>query len=377
LPGGAVLRKTILYIQGVSRYGGALESLYQLTRRLGAYKPLVATSREGELTRRLSGAGVEYFLVKMDMWRKVRTWPRLPLTLYRLFRKSHKEKVVLIHCNTLWDTPYGVALGRLLKVPVVTHIRNTFEQEKIKKYWLDKVSLVITVSEAVAWPLKGVGLSHRVIYNGVDLEVFDRKRVSGQQIRRELGLEGALVILLPGRVDTTKGQREAILAMERVVKKVPQAVLVIVGETSRQEAGLMEDLNTLAREAGVEERVIFTGAREDMPSLMASSDLVIMPSLESAKEGFGRVLIEAMAMGKATVATRTGGIPEVVEDGVTGILVSPGDVEALSEATVRLLKGQETRERMGEMGYKRVKELFDLNRTVAQMEEVYGELIEP
>ncbi|RLD99001.1 MAG: hypothetical protein DRI92_03035, partial [Aquificota bacterium] len=334
-------------------------------------------SREGELTRRLSGAGVEYFLVKMDMWRKVRTWPRLPLTLYRLFRKSHKEKVVLIHCNTLWDTPYGVALGRLLKVPVVTHIRNTFEQEKIKKYWLDKVSLVITVSEAVAWPLKGVGLSHRVIYNGVDLEVFDRKRVSGQQIRRELGLEGALVILLPGRVDTTKGQREAIQAMERVVKRVPQAVLVIVGETSRQEAGLMEDLNTLAREAGVEERVIFTGAREDMPSLMASSDLVIMPSLESAKEGFGRVLIEAMAMGKATVATRTGGIPEVVEDGVTGILVSPGDVEALSEATVRLLKGQETRERMGEMGYKRVKELFDLNRTVAQMEEVYGELIEP
>lgn len=369
------MRRTVLYIQGVARYGGAPESLYRLTSRLKTYKPLVATSREGELTRRLAQVGVDFFTVRMDMWRKARTWPRLPFTLYCLFRKSQEEKVVLIHCNTLWDTPYGVALGRLLKVPVVTHIRNTFEQEKIKKYWLDRVNLIITVSEAVAWPLKGVGLSHRVIYNGVDLEVFDRKRVSGQQIRRELGLEEALVILLPGRVDTTKGQREAIQAMERVVKRVPQAVLVIVGETSRQEAGLMEDLKNLARKAGVEERVIFTGAREDMPSLMASSDLVIMPSLESAKEGFGRVLIEGMAMGKATVATRTGGIPEVVEDGVTGLLVPPGDVETLAGAVVELLRDERRRSEMGEAGYGRVRQLFDLNITVREVEKVYGELI--
>ncbi len=282
--------------------------------------------------------------------------------------------MAIIHCNTLWDTPYGVTLGRLLKVPVMTHIRNTFDKDKVKKYWLDKTSLIITVSEAVACPLKEAGLAYRVIYNGVDLKVFNRERVSGQEVCRELGLEGASVILLPGRVDTTKGQREAVLAMERIVKEVGQAVLVIVGETSRQEVGLMEELKALARNTGVEERVIFTGVRGDMPALYAAADLVIMPSLESAQEGFGRVLIETMAMGKATVATRTGGIPEVVEDGVTGLLVPPGDREALAKAVIELLENGEKRREMGEAGYRRVKELFDLNGTVAQVERIYDEI---
>jgi len=369
------LNKAVLYIQGVTRYGGAPESLFNLTNRLTRYRPVVATSREGELTQRLRQAGVFHLTVKMGMWRKVKSWPFLPGTLYRLYREAKKAEIALIHCNTLWDTPYGVTLGRLFKVPVVTHIRNTFEKEKIKKYWLNKVNLVITVSKVVVQPLKEAGISYRVIYNGVDLKVFDRERMSGQEVRRKLGLEESLVILLPGRVDTTKGQREAVLAMAGVVREVEQAVLVIVGETSRQEAGLVEDLKDLIRKVGVGERVVFTGDRDDMPALYAAADLVIMPSLESAREGFGRVLIEAMAMGKATVATRTGGIPEVVEEGVTGLLVPQGDKEALAKAVIELLKDKERCREMGEAGHRRVKELFDLNRTVAQVEEVYDSLL--
>ncbi len=369
------MKKTVLYIQGVARYGGAPESLYRLTSRLKNYRPLVVVSREGELTRRLAGASVEFFTVKMGMWRKAKTWPSLPFIFHRLYREAKKEKIALIHCNTLWDTPYGAVLGRFLNVPVITHIRNTFEKEKIRKYQLGRVDLVITVSRAVARPLEDAGIDYRVIYNGVDLETFARDRISGRVVRRELGLEDTLIVLLPGRVDTTKGQREAILAMERVVKEVPQAVLTIVGETSRQETGLIEDLRTLAREVRVGERVVFTGAREDMPALYATADLVVMPSLDSAKEGFGRVLIEAMAMGKATVATRTGGIPEVVENGVTGWLVPPGDVRALAEAVVALLKDEARRREMGQKGYDKVKALFDLRKTVAQVEEVYGEIL--
>ena len=369
------MKKAVLYIQGVTRYGGAPESLFNLTNRLTKYQGVVATSGEGKLTQRLRRAKVPYFTVKMGMWRKAKSWPFLPGTLYRLNREAKKAEIALIHCNTLWDTPYGVILGRLLKVPVITHIRNTFEKEKIRKYWLDKVDLIITVSEAVARPLKEAGLPFKVVYNGVDLDVFDRVGVSGSEVRRELGLEGSLVILLPGRVDTTKGQREAILAMSRVVKELKQAVLVIVGETSRQEAGLIESLKDLSRKVGVKERVVFTGARDDMPALYAAADLVIMPSLESAKEGFGRVLIEAMAMGKCTVATRTGGIPEVVEEGVTGLLVPPGDEEALARAMLEVLKDKEKRQAMGEAGYNRVLERFDLKRVVAYVERIYDSLL--
>jgi len=371
------VRRTVLYIQGVARYGGAPESLYRLTTRLTRYRPLVATSRKGELTRRLDQSGVEFFTVRMGMWRKAKTWPRLPITLLHLYRRSRKEKVALIHCNTLWDSPYGVTLGRLLGVPVVTHVRNTFEREKIEKYMLDRVNMVLAVSRAVADPLREWGIPYQVVYNGVDLEVFSRKALSGEGVRRELGVGEAPLLLLPGRVDTTKGQREAIMAMKTVVKEVPQAVLVVVGETSRQEEGLTEELKALASRLGVGERVIFPGARKDMPAFYAAADVVIMPSLESAREGFGRVLIEAMAMGKATVATRTGGIPEVMMEGETGLLVPPGDVEALARAVVDLLRDEEKRKRMGERGYERVKRFFDLEKTVVQVEEVYEELLSP
>ena len=371
------MRRTVLYIQGVARYGGALESLYQLSRRLKSFRPLVVTSREGDLTRKLREAGVDFFIAPMGMWRKARSWPPMPYTFYRLYERSKKEGVVLIHCNTLWDTPYGVVLGKLMKVPVVTHLRNTFDEDKIGKYLLDKANAIITVSEAVARPLKRLGIPYRVIYNGVDLELFSRGNVSGDEIRGELKIGEAPMILLPGRVDTTKGQREAIMAMKTVVKEIPRAFLVVVGETSRQEKNLIEELKALASRLGVGERVIFPGARKDMPAFYAAAHVVIMPSLESAREGFGRVLIEAMAMGKATVATRTGGIPEVVVEGETGLLVPPGDVEALARAIVDLLRDEEKRTRMGERGYERVKRFFDLEKTVVQVEEVYEELLSP
>ena len=370
------MKKSVLYIQGVSRYGGALESLYQLVTHLNTYRPVVVTSGKGELTRRLKSAGVTYSLVKMGMWRKVKSWPGLPYVFYRLYQMSKVQGVSIIHCNTLWDTPYGVVLGRFLKVPVVTHVRNTFSKDKIRKYWLHRVNVVISVSKAVVHPLLDTKVRCEVIYNGVDLDLFDNTIFCKEVAKREAGLGGKeLVILLPGRVDSTKGQREAILAMAEVVRNCTQAILVIVGETSRQERHLQIELKQLIRELGLEDRVIFTGATRDMPRFMAASDLVIMPSLQSSREGFGRVLIEAMAMGRPVIASETGGVPEVVEDGDTGLLSPPGDVKALAHAIEALLKDGGMRKEMGERGYRRVKELFDLRRTVEKVEDLYDGLL--
>jgi glycosyltransferase involved in cell wall biosynthesis len=120
--------------------------------------------------------------------------------------------------------------------------------------------------------------------------------------------------------------------------------------------------------------VIFLGNREDVPRLMAASQVVLVPSLESAKEGFGRVAMEAMAMEKPVVASRTGGLPEVVTEN-TGILVPPGDAQALAEALDRLLEDGELRRELGRAGRRRVEELFDLNHTVSEVKRVYRELL--
>jgi len=368
-------KKTVLYIQGVTRYGGALESLYHLTSHLKRYRPLVVTSKEGELTKRLANIKVKYFTVEMGMWRKAKTWPTLAGVFYHLYRRSKKEKVRLIHCNTLWDTPYGVVLGRLLKVPVITHIRNTFDKDKIKKYMLDKVDLVITVSMAVAQPLKDTKIPFRIVYNGVNLKIFNKKTPKNKKIYQELGLKDAFIILLSGRIDTTKGQREAILAISNLAKIMPQTLLVIAGEASRQQSWLTEELKALVKTYGIERNVIFTGAVEGISSLYAACDLAIMPSLESAREGFGRVLIEAMATGKATVASKTGGIPEVVRDEITGFLIDPEDKDALTKAIQNLLTDPKRRAFMGENGYALVFDKFDLRKTCEKIEALYDEII--
>ncbi len=366
----------VLYIQGVVRYGGALESLYQLVSnpRLHPFSPLVVTSGEGLLTEKLERAGVRHAIVPMGMWRKAKNWIRLPITLRALRELATREKVSLVHCNTLWDAPYGIHLGSRLNLPVVVHVRNTFTPDKVAKYRLDRADRIVAVSKAVA---ESAVLSRprvEVIYNGVDLSRFDPSRVDGRGVGEELGIGGGHpLLLLVGRVDTTKGQDVAITALS-MLRTTPEPYLLIAGEASAQEHRWPGVLRGLAQELGVGERVLFLGNREDVPRLMAASRVVLVPSLESAKEGFGRVAMEAMAMEKPVVASRTGGLPEVVTEN-TGILVPPGDAQALAEALDRLLEDGELRRELGRAGRRRVEELFDLNHTVSEVKRVYRELL--
>ena len=368
----------VLYIQGVVRYGGALESLYQLVshRDLAPFSPLVVTSREGLLTRKLDAAQVRHAILSMGMWRKAKNWVRLPLTLGGLRSLARREGIRLVHCNTLWDAPYGVHLGKKLNLPVVVHLRNTLTHDKIPKYRLTHADALVTVSKAVADSLGK--MNHpliRVIYNGVDLSLFDPARIGGGGVREELGIAGETpLLLLAGRVDTTKGQDIAITALS-LLQATPRPHLLIAGEASAQDHRWPGVLRGLADELGVAAQVHFLGNRDDMPRLMAASELVLVPSLESAKEGFGRVAMEAMAMKRPVVASSTGGLPEVVTREM-GTLVPQGDAQALAEAVDHLLTAPEERGRMGEAGRKRVEKLFSLDRTVSEVKRLYTELLE-
>ncbi len=367
----------MLYLQGVVRYGGALESLYQLVshRELSPFSPLVVTSGEGVLTQKLEDAGVRYAILPMGMWRKAKNWVRLPFTLKALRDLAKVEKVALVHCNTLWDAPYGVHLGKKLNLPVVVHVRNTVTPDKVKKYNLEKAHLVISVSQAVAESLKDLkNTPVEVVYNGVDLSRFNPREVTGEGVREELGIDReSPILLLVGRVDTTKGHDVAITALS-LLKSEPSPYLLFAGEASAQEQSWPGVLRGLAQELRVGERVIFLGNRHDIPRLMAASQVVLVPSLHSAKEGFGRVAIEAMAMERPVVASRTGGLPEVVSE-VTGILVPPGDAQALAEAIDGLLKSEEKRRLMGKAGRERVERFFNLDGTVEEIKRLYWRLL--
>ena len=160
-----------------------------------------------------------------------------------------------------------------------------------------------------------------------------------------------------------KGQRHLVDAAQLVVREIPDACLIILSEGELREA-----LERQVREHHLEKHVLLPGFRTDVLGCIKGFDLFVMSSVT---EGLGTSLLDAMACSRALVATRAGGIPEVVDDGVTGALVPPRDHVAMAKAIMRLLKDDQLRKRTGEAGLARVYERFTVERMVAATAEAY------
>ncbi|HEX2141849.1 MAG TPA: glycosyltransferase family 4 protein, partial [Candidatus Limnocylindria bacterium] len=206
-----------------------------------------------------------------------------------------------------------------------------------------------------------------VIPNGVDLARFALP-VAACGLRRELGVpDGDVLVGVVARLEPEKGHEHLVAAWPAVMTAAPNAWLVMVGEGS-QEAALRRQVAGLPRP--VTERVLFAGRRADISAITAELDVAVLPSLREAQ---GISLLEAMARRVPVVASAVGGIPEVVTDGVDGLLVPPRSPSALADAIVRLARSAALRGRLGEAGYRTVAERFSIDAQVRQVEAVYDE----
>jgi glycosyltransferase involved in cell wall biosynthesis len=203
-----------------------------------------------------------------------------------------------------------------------------------------------------------------VVHNGVALP----SGRSNGALRSELGVpDGAPLLGEIGRLCDVKGQRELIEALAWL----PEARLVLVGADVERGGAFQTELEGVARRAGVRDRVVFAGHRDDAAQLLDELDLLVLPSWT---EGLPLTVLEAMARGRAVVATPVGGTPEVVADGETGVLVPPRDPRALAEAIGRLLADPELRGRMGRAGRERVAQRFSEEAMTRRTLEIYDEL---
>ena len=211
------------------------------------------------------------------------------------------------------------------------------------------------------------GAAFTVIANGVDLSRFAAP-APACGLRSEYGVGHDNVLLgVVARLEPEKGHAHLINAMPAILHSAPNAWLAIVGEGS-QATTLREQAAALPGGAG--DRIIFTGRREDVSAMTADMDIAVLPSLREAQ---GISILEAMARRKPVVATAVGGIPEVVADGVSGILVPPGSPPALAEALIRLVRSRPQRERMGDAGYRIVADRFSMDAHVRRIEALYDE----
>jgi glycosyltransferase involved in cell wall biosynthesis len=204
-----------------------------------------------------------------------------------------------------------------------------------------------------------------LVHNGVDLNRYDRTEACCT-LPEEYGLEpGAQIVGVVGRLEPEKGHTTLIDAWPLVLKAVPGAYLLIVGEGSRREV-----LEHQVTELGIGRRVIFTGRRDDVPSVTAALDVAVLPSYREAQ---GLTILEAMALSRPVVASNVGGIPEMVEDGRTGLLVPPHDHEALAAAITRLLLDHPLADMLARAGHDLVHERFCLELMVRAIEDLYDE----
>lgn len=285
-----------------------------------------------------------------------------------------KHDVHVLHPHGYKADLYALAAASRNRVPLLATTHNWPSKLLSMRAYaiLDRLALrafdkVIVVSDAVADILRHSGMAAEkvaMIPNGVDL---DRFRSAVPKLRNEIGLAHNPVVGFVGRLVPDKGGALLVRAAQHVLTIHPNTTFVLVGEGPAH-----QEWKALAGELGIDKQVIFVGARDDMPEVYASFDMVVLPSLI---EALPMCLLEAMAAGKPVIATRVGAVPRLVVEAQTGLLLEPGDVSALAQAILRLLENPDMACQLGENGRAHVARHFSAEVMAKSYIEMYEQVL--
>lgn len=295
-------------------------------------------------------------------------------------RSLRRQGIQILHTYSFYPNVFAIPAARLAGVPVIIgSVRDLGDiwtpwQHTIQKLCLSLADHVIINAEAIKKDLLRRGYRAErltVIPNGIDSERFRVPR-SGESVRRELGIPlRAPVVGVLSRLMKTKGLEYFIQAAALIAARVPDVRFLIVGDTKVKQE-YREELKRLTIKLGLQNRVVFAGFRLDVPELLAALSISVLPSLG---EGLSNSLLESMAAGLPVVATRVGGNPEIVEDGVNGLLVEPADAEALARAICQLLENRTLAKNLGQAGRRLVFTRYSIEQAVATTERLYHSLL--
>lgn len=397
---------SILILDNTSTFGGAINSLSHLVRAIDKvrFKPIVVSGQtldrlaeyfpncscyhmrpklswvDNKVFRRLvsfpllhNGIGRRFAnIVRFAYWLLLVYFPEG----FRYYRIGKRHSVSVVHLNNIMGSQLsGIIAAKLLRAPCIAHLRDFEEVHFLTKFYGRLIDRHIAISKAIRENLLQLGIpSERIsiVHDGIELKPLpDGDNCGG------LFEEFGLTPLNPrfgifGRVTNWKGIREFLLAAQQVIRRFPNARAFIVGSSSAESTGYMEEMKHLADQLGIKKQVVFTGYRWDVSKLMQFMDVIVHASTKP--EPFGMVLIEGMALGKPVVATCGGGPLDIVVDGKTGYLVDSGDVESMARTVIELLNAPEYAKRVGLAGRERAEKLFSNVRYATQMEEIYQQI---
>jgi glycosyltransferase involved in cell wall biosynthesis len=286
--------------------------------------------------------------------------------LVMLRRLIRAREAAVVHTHSSVDSWVAGLAARSLGVPVVRSRHVSIPIPKARALVYRLADRVITSGEAVAAIVRAAGVpAERVVAIGPGLDTARfHSGVSGAGVRAELGLSGPVVGLV-ANIRGSKGHAYFLEAARAVLAARPDTRFLIVGDGVG-----FDDVRRRVREAGLEDRVIMTGFRRDVPEVMAALDVLVLPSIRS--EAISQVIPQALAVGTPVVGTTVGGTPELVRDGETGRLVPPADAPALAAAILALINDPDAARALARRGQACVVARHSLDATMARTLEVYA-----
>jgi glycosyltransferase involved in cell wall biosynthesis len=306
---------------------------------------------------------------------------RDPGNLPRLLQYLKTIQPDVVHTQLEFSDTLGSLAARWLGIPSVSTqhvmanpVTSSREFWRHRLMWLSLKycsRIIFAVSEGARGHIIKTGnLSPekvRILYNGIDLTGYAGNTALAAQARMELSIPvNAPVLISVAYLREPKGIQFMLQALPAILREFPECRYVIVGDGDYRSA-----LENLTRELGMENNVVFTGRREDVPAILAMGDIFVHPTLADA---LPTVLAEAMAAGKPIIASRVGGVPEMVEHGSNGLLLPPGKPDALASACLTLLTDPKSISRMGESGMAVARNKFNIDEQCRKLEACYSEL---
>ena len=379
-------------MHGARNIGGGEKSLFSLIKhmRKDIFEPIVFYAAENNVILNLRTEGIK--VVKLPFNEAITSVYRDqikkdPLTLLAYFyyliqgvvkvaKFIRKYEIDILHPHDNLSKIIGGIAGKFCRVKAVTHCRDQLGLnilDRMLGIWqIMMMDRIIAVSNCV----KNILLSYkrraenkiRAVYDGVDLTPFPPSHYDYSVGRQENGGARDIVIGVIGVFDKVKGHTLLFEALRRLKEQnIGQFRCLVIG-AGRDEV----TLRNYVEESRLGNEVYFLGFRDDIPELLRQIDIIVVPS---KREAFGIVILEAMAAHVPVIATKVGGIPEIVDHGLTGILVPPEDADSLSKAIKYLMENPEIRRRMGEAGRKKVENNFGFEMNIRETEKIYLDVL--
>lgn len=345
------------------------------------FKVMLASSSGGELEDRVKNSQAKVVFFKY-LQREINIYKDC-LAFIEIFKHIKKNKYDIVHTHSSKAGILGRLAAKLAGVPIIIHTIHSFPfhdymssvrrrfyifLEKLAAIFTDKLITVSNLNKnkaikcGIANPSKFV-----TVYSGIDLHKFNVNiDIKGKKRELNIPLDIPIVGMI-GRLSPQKAPQYFIKAAAQVAKIIPEAKFLLVGDGI-----LRKELENLANELHASPSIIFMGTRSDVPEILSLLDVFALSSLW---EGLGRALTEAMIMGIPVVATDVDGVPELVKNGETGLLVPPKNSSALAQAIITLLKDRKRAKEMGEAARKRVVPIFSAELMVKKIEDIYEEFI--